>query len=203
MNTKLHAVADAKGRLIGFFMSAGQISDYTGAAALLGSLPKAGWLLADTRGLKPRLLLICRSCPSWQKNWRHCRKTACCSSPKTPSQSATSPRHLATGFVIAVQRRRCQGRCTGCAKRGRPALPMRAHRIGKSRPIWRTKTLSRLIPTPRRQTAQNLLIVGSPSWLTCPTSLMCWTERCEMFNKNNRLQSEVAARRGVEPLFSG
>lgn len=40
-NTKLHAVADAKGRPIGFFMSAGQVSDYTGAAALLGSLPKA------------------------------------------------------------------------------------------------------------------------------------------------------------------
>ncbi|EAU44271.1 ISSpo7, transposase [Salipiger bermudensis HTCC2601] len=47
MNTKLHAVADAKGRPIGFFMSAGQVSDYTGAAALLSSLPKAGWLLAD------------------------------------------------------------------------------------------------------------------------------------------------------------
>ena len=47
MNTKLHAVSDAKGRPIGFFMSAGQVSDYTGAAALLGSLPKAGWLLAD------------------------------------------------------------------------------------------------------------------------------------------------------------
>lgn len=47
MNTKLHAVADAKGRPIGFFMSAGQVSDYTGAAALLASLPKAGWLLAD------------------------------------------------------------------------------------------------------------------------------------------------------------
>ena len=46
MNTKLHAVADATGRPIGFFMSAGQVSDYTGAAALLGSLPKAGWLLA-------------------------------------------------------------------------------------------------------------------------------------------------------------
>jgi transposase len=28
-------------------MSAGPVSDYTGAAALLGSLPKAGWLLAD------------------------------------------------------------------------------------------------------------------------------------------------------------
>jgi hypothetical protein len=39
MNTKLHAVADAKGRPIGFFMSAGQVSDYTGAAALLGIRP--------------------------------------------------------------------------------------------------------------------------------------------------------------------
>ena len=47
MNTKLHSVADANGRPIGFFMSAGQVSDYTGAAALLDSLPKARWLLAD------------------------------------------------------------------------------------------------------------------------------------------------------------
>ncbi len=64
MNTKLHAVAD--GRPTRFFMTAGQVSDYTGAAALLGSLPKAEWLLADRgydadwfrdafkyRGLKP------------------------------------------------------------------------------------------------------------------------------------------------------
>ena len=47
MNTKLHAVTDARGRPIRFFMSAGQVSDYTGAAALLGRLPKADWLLAD------------------------------------------------------------------------------------------------------------------------------------------------------------
>lgn len=47
MNTKLHAVTDGKGRPIRFFMSAGPVSDYTGAAALLGSLPKAEWLLAD------------------------------------------------------------------------------------------------------------------------------------------------------------
>ena len=47
MNTKLHAVADADGRPIRFFMTAGQVSDYTGAAALLGGLPKAEWLLAD------------------------------------------------------------------------------------------------------------------------------------------------------------
>ena len=35
MNTKLHAVADANGRPLSFFMTAGQVSDYTGAAALL------------------------------------------------------------------------------------------------------------------------------------------------------------------------
>jgi Transposase and inactivated derivatives len=46
-NEILHAVTDAKGRPIRFFMSAGQVSDYTGVAALLGSLPKADWLLAD------------------------------------------------------------------------------------------------------------------------------------------------------------
>jgi transposase len=47
MNTKLHTVTDARGRPIKFFMTAGQISDYTGAAALLSSLPEADWLLAD------------------------------------------------------------------------------------------------------------------------------------------------------------
>jgi transposase len=47
MNTKSHTVSDADGRSIRFFMTTGQISDYTGAAALLGSLPKAEWLLAD------------------------------------------------------------------------------------------------------------------------------------------------------------
>ncbi len=63
MSTKLHAVTpsrgllanrcramDAGGRPICFFMTAGQISDYTGAAALLGSLRKRSgcWLLGDT-----------------------------------------------------------------------------------------------------------------------------------------------------------
>jgi transposase len=40
-------VADAKGRPLKFFMTAGQVSDYMGAAALLQDLPKADWLLAD------------------------------------------------------------------------------------------------------------------------------------------------------------
>jgi len=47
MNTKLHAVTDANGRPISFFMTAGQVSDYKGATALLDSLPKAQWILAD------------------------------------------------------------------------------------------------------------------------------------------------------------
>lgn len=47
LNTKLHAVTDAKGRPLKFFMTAGQVSDYTGAAALLGSLPGAEWLGGD------------------------------------------------------------------------------------------------------------------------------------------------------------
>ena len=47
MNTKLHAVTDANGRPLSFFILAGQISDYTGAAALLDDLPKAQWMLAD------------------------------------------------------------------------------------------------------------------------------------------------------------
>ena len=47
MNTKLHAISDTNGRPIRFFISAGQISDYTGAAALLGDMPKAQWLLGD------------------------------------------------------------------------------------------------------------------------------------------------------------
>ena len=47
MNTKLHAVTDANGRPLSFFITAGQVSDYTGAAALLDELPKVQWMLAD------------------------------------------------------------------------------------------------------------------------------------------------------------
>jgi len=45
-NIKMHAIADAEGRQIRFFLTAGQVSDYTGALALLSNLPKAEWLLA-------------------------------------------------------------------------------------------------------------------------------------------------------------
>ena len=47
MNSKLHVVSDTKGRPICMYLSAGQTSDYIGAAALLSTLPKAGTLLAD------------------------------------------------------------------------------------------------------------------------------------------------------------
>jgi transposase len=47
MNTKLHAVTDTRGRPVRFLITAGQVSDYTDAAALMSSLPEADWLLAD------------------------------------------------------------------------------------------------------------------------------------------------------------
>ena len=47
MNTKLHAVTDTSGRPIRFFITVDQVSDYTGAMALLNGLPDAEWLLAD------------------------------------------------------------------------------------------------------------------------------------------------------------
>ena len=59
MNTKLHAITDQSGRPLSFFMTAGQISDYTGAAALLDSLPAAQWMLGD-RGYDA----------DWFKDWR-------------------------------------------------------------------------------------------------------------------------------------
>ena len=47
MNSKLHVLADALGRPINMFLSAGQTSDYIGARALLASIPQAGVLLGD------------------------------------------------------------------------------------------------------------------------------------------------------------
>lgn len=46
-NTKLHAVTDANGRPISLFVTAGLVSDYTGASALLDGLPRAQWQLGD------------------------------------------------------------------------------------------------------------------------------------------------------------
>ena len=47
MNTKLHAVYDSQGRPLNLSVTAGQVSDYIGARALVSSLPKADWLLGD------------------------------------------------------------------------------------------------------------------------------------------------------------
>lgn len=47
LNTKLHAVTDAKGCPLKFFMTADQVRDYIGAAALLSNLPAAEWQIAD------------------------------------------------------------------------------------------------------------------------------------------------------------
>ena len=47
MNTKLHAICDSHGRPIDLFVTAGQVSDYIGARALLSGLPNVKWLLGD------------------------------------------------------------------------------------------------------------------------------------------------------------
>lgn len=47
LNSKLHTVADAKGRPNGMYLSAGQTRDDIDARALLSSLPKPGALLAN------------------------------------------------------------------------------------------------------------------------------------------------------------
>ena len=47
MNTKLHAICDSQGRPLNLFVTAGQVSDYIGGRALLGSLLKVEWLFGD------------------------------------------------------------------------------------------------------------------------------------------------------------
>ena len=47
MNTKLHAICDSEGRPLNLFVTAGQVSDYIGARALLSSIPNVDWLLGD------------------------------------------------------------------------------------------------------------------------------------------------------------
>jgi transposase len=46
--TKIHAVADASGKLIAFDVTAGQMGDVRSAPALIEKLPKAAQILADT-----------------------------------------------------------------------------------------------------------------------------------------------------------
>ena len=47
MTTKPHAVTEGNGRPVHFFITAGQVSDYTCAAAVTNGRPEADWLLAD------------------------------------------------------------------------------------------------------------------------------------------------------------
>ena len=49
MTTKPHAVTEGNGRPVHFFITAGQVSDYTGAAVVTNGLSEADWLLADRR----------------------------------------------------------------------------------------------------------------------------------------------------------
>ncbi len=67
LNSKLHAVTDDMGRPVRLLLTAGNVSDYIGARALLASLPAAKWMLADRgydadwfrEGLKERNIEPC------------------------------------------------------------------------------------------------------------------------------------------------
>ena len=58
--TKIHAVADAQGRMVAFTITSGQLGDARAAHGLLGPLPPAGQCLADgaydSNGLRAFLL---------------------------------------------------------------------------------------------------------------------------------------------------
>ena len=83
MNTKLLAVADAEGPPIRVLMTAGQVSDYTGAPALLNRLPSVDWLLADpgydadwfTDALKDRGIRPC--IPDWKSRGKPIKHDKC------------------------------------------------------------------------------------------------------------------------------
>ncbi len=47
LNSKLHAVCDGQGRPLVMLLSEGQMSDYKGAALMLGALPTARELIGD------------------------------------------------------------------------------------------------------------------------------------------------------------
>ena len=47
MNPKLHVICDSQGRPLNLLMTAGEVSDYIGARALLRNFPNVEWLVGD------------------------------------------------------------------------------------------------------------------------------------------------------------
>ncbi len=90
MNTKLHAIADANRRPLSFFMTAGQVSDYTGAAALLDDLPNAQWLLGE-RGYDA----------DWFRDALHAKGIQPVSLAENPAMNQSDTTSAATGVAAA------------------------------------------------------------------------------------------------------
>ena len=85
MNTKFRAAADANGCPLSFFMTTGQVSDYTSAVVLLEDLPKAqadrasspafqvgdfGLSLSGMTSAGTGAIAASRSCSGASKDWR-------------------------------------------------------------------------------------------------------------------------------------
>src|SRR3546814_13717560 len=111
MNTKLHAVTDANGRPLSFFMTAGPVCDYTGAAALLDDLPKAQWLLGD-RG--------------YDADWFRDALDAKCISLCIPGRK---PRHEPVSYDQRRYRRRSRIHIMFGRRQALPCLATRYHRF--------------------------------------------------------------------------
>ncbi len=95
MNTKLHALADANGRSLSFFMTAGQVSDYTGAAALLEDMPSAQWLLGDHATNRSGMTSAVTGVAAASRSCSAASKTGTASPPATiAARSPSSPPSL-------------------------------------------------------------------------------------------------------------
>ncbi len=67
LNTKLRAICDSQWRPISLFVTAGQVSHYIGARALLSSISDVDWLLGDQH-LWGRKRVCCKRRIIWKRS---------------------------------------------------------------------------------------------------------------------------------------
>ena len=165
MNTKLHAVTDASGRPISFFITAGQVSDYTGAAALLDELPKAKWLLADRAMMPTGIVTLYRrrgSSPAFRVG-----------NPATkPSNTTNAATNGATGSRS----------CSGVSKTGGVSLP------AKTDAQWSSSPPSLSLQPLSSGSDQRDAVTGPTPCTTSPSilQLLMASCRCSRISLNRR-----------------
>ncbi len=156
LNTRLHAVTDAKGRPLPLFLTAGQVSDHANAAALPGSLPAAEGLIPDQgyrtdrfgESLKDNGIRPCipgrksrKDCPT-----RQATLSAMVSVSRASSQPLASPAREPSDLGRSHQSRHGVAMC---ADLGRGACPLSRRTATVSGPMARSPCRSPLhLPAP-------------------------------------------------------